>query len=150
MDKFIQCKCCRRKNSLNTEQQSKLSNNPNCRITCIYCNKTVLYTRNDSFSLSGTIRSGYTIYNNKFIHYRKIAIATTVAMVVAIIIVGLELLPRPIDILVSVFISFAIFLLGPGAVKIQYNNPDALKSIKISSWLWTIEDKGEDRDASHN
>ena len=126
---FVRCIDCRNKISVDG-----IDWNPTNRIhlVCKQCNRCNTYAWKDRRTrITSTFTIRYHTYKNKLYSDRKITIIAIVAVVVSIILPGLDILPLPLEILASVFLAFFAFELGSGRVKIEYSDEDALNSIKI-------------------
>ena len=101
-------------------------------LVCEKCNHHHTYVKADRRTrVTSTFTIQYRIYNSKLYSNRKITITAITTIVSGIILLGLDILPLPLEILASVFLAFFAFELGSGRVKIEYSDKKALDSIIV-------------------
>ena len=125
---FVRCIGC--KNRINVDG---VNWNPTNRIhlVCEKCNRRNTYAWTDRRTrVTSTLTIRYRIYKTKLYSDKKITAGAVATAVFSIIFQGLNILPFPLDLVVSFLLVFFAFELGSGRVKIEYSDEGALNSIR--------------------
>ena len=126
---FIYCRNCKNEICVNGMTLLTTETIP---LKCAKCNESHTYNRTDRVTrVSRSYTSRYAIYKNKLYSDKRITGLAIAAVVVSLVLSGLNILHQPLEILASVFLAFLTFMLGSGRVKIEYSDERAIRSIRV-------------------